>query len=448
MKPLMTPIFLWLLLMVLGVARASETPSSLVVATVNNGHMLQLQTLSQEFERTHPNIKIRWVTLPEGELRQAVSSDIQTQMHRFDVVTVGMYEVPIWAERGWLAPIKAPPGYGIEDLIESVRQGLSYKGQLYAAPFYGESSMLYYRKDLFAKAGLTMPAQPTWADMATFAARLNDPAAQVHGICLRARPGWGENMALVSTMANVFGGQWFDMQWRPQLQSPAWHQAVALYVDLLKRYGPPDATERGYNENLELFNAGRCAIWLDATVAAGFVVDRQLNAHAAHVGFAPAPTAVTHKGAHWLWAWALAIPQGTSGTRASAAQAFVAWASSRDYIRLAATKWGWGRVPSGTRISTYAEPRFQQTAPWSASELDAIRKANPHDATLHPNPYLGVQFAAINEFALIGNSFGQAIADAVRGHTSVEGALARGQAAAQRYLALQEKLPSPRRTEY
>jgi sorbitol/mannitol transport system substrate-binding protein len=243
-------------------------------------------------------------------------------------------------------------------------------------------------------------------------------------------------------MANTFGGQWFDMQWRPQLRSAAWREALSLYVDLLRQYGPADAVERGYNGNLELFNAGRCAIWVDASVAAGFVTNRKLNSHAAEVGFAPAPTAVTPKGARWLWAWALAIPKGIGDTHASAAQAFVGWATSREYVRRVAALQGWGLVPAGNRRSTYAEPGFQRAAPWAAEELAAIRMANPHDATLSPSPYTGVQFAAIPEFASIGDAFGQAVADAVSGLINVDTALARGQSVAEHFLSLRGT-PSP-----
>ena len=419
-----------------GWLRAATAPATLVIATVNNAHMLALQTLSREFEKAHPDIRLRWITLPEADLRKAVSSDLQTQARQFDVVTIGMYEVPVFAKRGWLMPIRPPSDYDTGDLIRNVREGLSYRNELYAAPVYGESSMLYYRKDLFARAGLKMPAQPTWSEVATFAARLHDPARQVHGICLRGTPGWGGNMTLVATMVNTFGGQWFDMQWRPQLQSPAWRNAVSLYVDLLRRHGPADAIARGYNENLELFNAGRCALWVDATVAAGFVTDRRLNPRAEDIGFAPAPVAITSKGSHWLWAWALAVPTGGDERHSHAAQTFVAWATSREYIRLVAATRGWGLVPTGTRRSTYAEPGFQRAAPWASPELTAIRSANPRDATLPPSPYLGVQFAAIGEFAPIGDAVGQAIADAVSGRIDVDAALARSQSVAQRYMAL------------
>lgn len=418
-------------------AQAPAAPITLVVATVNNSHMLQLQALGHEYEYAHPGTKLRWITLPENELRRAVSSDIQTQMHRFDVITVGMYEVPIWAEQGKLLPLHPPAGYDLDDLIDNIRDGLSYRDELYAAPFYGESSMLFFRKDLFARAGLSMPEQPTWNEIEGFAAKLHDGQAGVHGICLRARPGWGENMTLVATMANAFGGQWFNMQWRPQLQSRAWHDAVNLYVRLLQRYGPRDAVERGYNENLAMFNAGRCAMWVDATIAAGSVSNAKNNPHALSVGFSPAPRAATHKGARWLWAWALAIPRTTSKDHADAAQRFVAWATSRAYVKRVAALRGWESVPSGSRKSTYTNPAFRAAAPWAAQELEAIRMADPYDATLEPNPYVGVQFAAIREFAAIGNAVGQSIADAVKGRISVDSALSRGQSVAERYLALQ-----------
>lgn len=414
---------------------SATAPINLIIATVNNGHMLTLQTLSREFETAHPDVRLRWVTLPEVELRRAVNNDLQTQTRQFDVVTIGMYEAPVFAKRGWLMPIQPPPGYDRQDLIDNIREGLSYRGELYAAPFYGESSMLYYRKDLFAKAGLKMPARPTWSEVASFAARLHDPQRQVQGICLRGKPGWGENMTLVATMANAFGGQWFDMQWHPQLQTPAWREAVSLYVDLLRRHGPSDAVERGYNGNLDLFNNGRCALWVDATVAAGFISDRRLNPHAANVGFAPAPVAVTSKGANWLWAWAFAVPSSVDKGRADKAQAFAAWATSREYVRLVAATHGWGLVPAGARKSTYAQPEFQRAAPWAKHELEAIRSANPRDATLNPSPYLGVQFAAIPEYAPIGDAVGRAIADAVSGRTSTDSALARSQSIAQRFMA-------------
>lgn len=410
--------------------------ASLVIATVDNEHMLQLQSLSKVFEKAHPDIKIRWVTLKEHELRRFVSSDIATQAAQVDIVTIGMYEVGIWARRGWLKPIRPAADYGLDDLLDNIREGLSYQRTLYAAPLYGESSILMYRKDLLAKAGEHMPAKPTWQEVARLAGKLNDPTRGVHGICLRGSPGWGENITLVTTMVNAHGGQWFDMGWTPQLESQPWQDAVGLYVDLLRRYGPEDAASRGYNENLALFLQGKCALWVDASVAAGFVSDPKYSRWSGTVGFARAPSAVTAKGSHWLWAWALAIPSSVDAEREAAAQQFVHWATSRAYIELVAATNGWRLVPSGTRKSTYARAPFQRAAPWAAVELEAIRNANPRDATLPPSPYAGVQFAVIPEFRDIGDAVGGFIASAVNGQSTVAEALAKSQFMARRQMLL------------
>lgn len=415
---------------------AHARATNLVIATVNNASMLQMQQLTPVFEQQHPDIKVRWVTLSEGALRRDVTSDITTRGQQFDVVTIGLYETPLWAQRGWIKPIFPDPDYDEDDLLTPIRQGLSYQGLLYAAPFYGESSLLMYRKDLLRRAGLHMPAQPTWSQIAGLAAKLNDPAHGVHGICLRARPGWGENMSLVTSMVNAFGGQWFDMRWQAQLLSTPWKQAVNLYVQLLRNDGPPDAAERNYNGNLRLFEQGHCALWVDASVAAGFVSDPRRSKVASEVGFAPAPVEVTARGSHWLWAWALAIPADVSPAQAAAARSFIAWAGSRAYVQLAARRFGWSLVPPGTRTSTYADPRFRAAAPWAARELQAIQSADPRQPTLPPSPYTGIQYVQIPEFRDIGDQVGQAISLAVRGKISVEQALSDAQATTQRTMLL------------
>lgn len=414
---------------------ASAAPTRLVIATVDNGHMVQLRQLSAEFESAHPDIRLSWVILEETALRRYVAADLASRNARFDVVTIGPYETGMWARRGWLRPIRTGPGYDLDDLLPTIRAGLSEGGRLYAAPLYGESSMLMYRKDLLRRAGLAMPAAPTWRDVAAMAVRLHDPALRINGICLRGKPGWGANMTLVSTMVNAYGGQWFDMAWQPRLDSQAWQEAAGLYVSLLRGAGPADAALRGYNDNLKLFQDGRCALWVDATVAAPFVSDPRLSRHGADVGFAPAPVAHTAKGSSWLWSWALAIPYYVDGPREAAAQRFVEWSSSRAYVRLVAARKGWGMVPSGTRWSTYAEPAFRRAAPWADQELAAIRRADPRDPTLPRSPYTGVQYVATPGFRELGDEVGGHLAQAVLGRIGVQEALQRAQSSARRQLA-------------
>lgn len=428
----MKPTLPALLLAWAGLACAAEPVTEIVVATVNNGHMIEMQRQTRRFEEANPGIRVRWETLEESALRARVTTDIATGGGRYDVLTIGLYETRIWSRRGWLLPLELPADYDADDLLPTVRAGLSLNGRLYALPFYAESSMLMLRSDLARKAGVALPDRPSWTQVREAAARLHDPAAGVAGLCLRGKPGWGDNMALITTMVNAHGGQWFDMAWRPQLDGKAWKDAVTLYVDLLTRYGPPGTPANGFNELLTLFQDGRCAMWVDATVAASFIDDPKRSQVAGRVAYLQAPQAATAKGANWLWSWALAVPSATR--KAAAAQRFVTWATSRAYVQQVAASRGWAAVPTGTRRSTYDNPAFQRAAPFAAAERRAIDSVNPDDPTLPRSPYSGVQYVAIPEFQAIGIAVGQQIAGALAGRQGVAQALAAGQLACERAL--------------
>jgi sorbitol/mannitol transport system substrate-binding protein len=409
---------------------AALANTELVIATVNNRQMIEMQKLTPVFEKANPDIKVKWVTLEETVLRQRVTTDIATKGGQFDIMTIGMYEAPIWAKKGWLKEIKPDANYDINDLLPGIRGGMSHEGKLYSAPFYGESSFTMYRSDLAQAAGVSIPEQPTYKDIENFASKVNNPEKGIFGICLRGKPSWGENMAYLTTLVNVHGGQWFDMQWKPQVNSKPWQDAITFYVDLMKKYGPPGASANGFNENLNLFAVGKCGMWIDATSAAGSLSDPKFSKVADKIAFAKAPIAVTEKGKGFSWSWGLSIPSSTK--KEEAAQKFINWATSKDYVKLVADTDGWITVPTGNRKSTYTNPEFQKVSKFGAMELKAIEAVDVHDATLPKSPYQGVQFAGIPEFQAIGTAVGQEISAALAGKKSVADALKAGQFAADR----------------
>ena len=409
----------------MGLIPAAAIANELTIATVNNGHMIAMQKLSAEFLRENPDTTLNWVTFNEGELREQVTKDITERGGQFDIMTIGMYEAPIWGERGWLVPLEFSPAYDQADLLPAVRDGLSYDGALFAAPFYGESSMIMYRSDLMQQAGIQLDDTPNWQDVITAAEAMTDRANGIYGICLRGKPGWGDNMAFLTTMANSFGAQLFDENWKPTLNSPEWKDAVTVYVDTLRKYGPPGSEGNSFNEILSLFNNGRCGMWIDATIAASFLTNPSMSEFAGDVAFAQAPSGVTSKGANWLWAWALAVPAGTNASEE--ATKFIEWATSKAYIELVGEKRGWGQVPTGTRQSTYENSQFRQAAVFAEAELSAILSADPTDSTMKPSPYVGVQFASIPEFADIGGYMGTQMTAALKGDLSIDEALANAQ---------------------
>src|SRR5258708_14060361 len=193
---------------ILSISAPSMAQTTLTIATVNNGDMIRMQGLTSDFTAKNPDIAVKWVTLEENVLRQRVTTDIATKGGQFDILTIGTYEVPIWAKQNWLVTLdKLPPDYDVADLLPKIRDAVSLGGKLYAAPFYGESSMIMYRIDLFQKAGLTMPESPTWDFVIDAAKKVTDKSAGVYGICLRGKAGWGENMAVLTAMSNCFGAR-------------------------------------------------------------------------------------------------------------------------------------------------------------------------------------------------------------------------------------------------
>ncbi|KXG83947.1 ABC transporter substrate-binding protein [Agrobacterium bohemicum] len=405
---------------------------TLTIATVNNGDMIRMQGLTSEFTAKNPDIQVEWVTLEENVLRERVTTDIATNGGQYDIMTIGNYEVPIWAKQGWLLPLeKLGEGYDVADMLPSIKGGLTVDSKLYAAPFYGESAMIMYRKDLFEKAGLKMPENPTWEFIGDAARKITDRTADVNGMCLRGKAGWGENMAFITALTNSFGGRWFDENWKPQFDQPEWKNALQFYVDLMKDAGPSGASSNGFNENLTLFQQGKCGMWIDATVAASFVSNPKDSKVADQVGYALFPTQGEMKNhGNWLWSWNLAIPK--SSQKAEAAEKFIAWATSKEYTQLVASKDGWANVPPGTRTSLYKNADYQKAAGFAAPTLAAMNAADITKPTVKPVPYTGGQFVAIPEFQSLGTTVGQLFSAVVAGQSSVDDALASAQSTATR----------------
>ena len=409
---------------VAGAAWAEE----ITIATVNNNDMIVMQELAPKWEEATGN-KINWVVLEENVLRQRTTQDISTNGGSFDIMFIGAYETPIWGKNGWLAPLDdfaSDAAYDLNDIFQLVRNGLSADGHLYAVPLYSETSFTYYRTDLFEKAGIAKPDhQITYDAFKDMVAKVHDPANGIYGTCQRGKAGWGENMAFVGTLANAFGARWFDMDWKPQLDSPEWNAAIHYYVDLMTNYGPPGATANGHNENRALFKDGKCATWVDATSAANDVKNPANSKVADVTDFFQAPKQATDKGTGWFWSWALAIP--ASSQKQDAAKDFLKWATSKEYFQMVGETKGWVAVPSGTRASIHEDPRLLEAAPFAATIKDAIFSVDPADPTRDPVPYTGVQFVAIPDFQGIGNFVGQQVAAALAGQMSVEDALAASQ---------------------
>lgn len=397
---------------------------TVTIATVSNPQMTNMQKLVSDFN-SKTGIKTTFLTLNEIDLRNKIQQDVALGAGKFDVLMISNYETPLYAANKWLEPLdphisalsKADQSqFDLQDILDVWRTSLAYQNKLYSLPFYGESSMMFYRTDLFEQNHLTMPSNPTWDQIKQFAQKLNAPSHS--GIVLRGEPGWGANMAPFDTVINTFGGRWFNQNWQPQLTSPQVKNAAAFYAMMVQKYGQSGATSDNFPECEQVFSSGKGAMWYDATSAAGYLTTPSTSTVAKNVGFAHAPVDVTPHGSHWLYSWSLAIEQASK--HKDAAFQFVKWATSKDMVQMMGKKYGWENVPPGTRTSTYKSTPYGKK-PWASLELDAIENADPQHPTAQPVPYTGIQFIDIPEFESLGDQVGRDLASLLAGKVSVDG---------------------------
>lgn len=412
-----------------GAGAIGASDDQLVIAIVSNPQMEDAIDLSERFEAENPGIDLKFVSLPENEARAKITASVATGGGEFDAVMISNYETPQWADNGWLVNLQPyideTEGYDDEDFIPSIREALSYDGDMYSVPFYGESSFLVYRKDLFDQAGLTMPDRPTWQQVRDLAAQLHDPDNGMTGICLRGLPGWGENLAPMDTVVNTFGGHWFDEEWNAGLDEPEFREAAQFYVDLVRDYGISGAATAGYGECITRYSQGQAAMWYDATAMVSTVESPSDSQVVGKNGYAQAPVVDT-EASGWLYSWSLAIPE--SANNPDAAWRFLSWVTDKQYIELVGTELGWERVPPGSRQSTYARPEYAEVAEaYAEPTLTALSNAAQDKTMTQPVPYPGIQFVGIPEFQDLGTRVSQQISAAIAGQISVDEALDQSQ---------------------
>jgi len=402
---------------------------TLTLATVNNGQMKDMESLKGEFEAANPGIKINFQVMEEGDLRSSVTSDVANKAGQYDIVTIGAYEVPQWGANGWLTDLTAglsDDAYDVGDILPPVKDALSVDGKQYAVPFYGESSILMYNKEILDAAGVKMPNNPTWQQVAAAAKKVNN--ADHAGICLRGKPGWGDLFAPLTTVVQTFGGTWYDMDWNAKVNAPEFVQAVTFYKDLLASAGQKDPVSYSFNECLTALKTGKVAMWYDASVAAS-MLEADDSPVKGKMGYAHAPVVKT-KESGWLWSWNLAVPANTQNK--DAAVKFIKWATSKEYHQLVGSKLGWSLVPPGARTSTYSIPEYKEAAAaYAPITLEVMSAVNPKQPGVNPQPWVGIQYVAIPEFQDVGNQVAQLVADALAGRITVKEALDKGQVIAQ-----------------
>src|SRR5918994_1445662 len=356
---------------------------SINVAIVDNPQMKDIADLTPELFTKKSGVKVKYTILDEGTLRQVTTRDVAAGGRQFD-------------------------------------------GKMYAAPFYAESSFLMYRKDVLKEEGVTIPAKPTWDQVAAAARKVDSP--DMAGICLRGKPGWGDLGASFTTVLNTFGGTWWSANddgsvGAAQVDQPEFKEALQFYVDLVNDAGEDDAANASFNECLAQYQDGKVAMWYDATVAAGTLEADDSPVKGLN-GYVTAPVRET-EASGWLWTWALAIPQNSPDP--DTAWEYISWATGPDYVKAAGEQvaGGWAAIPPGTRASTYEISEYQEAAgAFADATLESMEAAPIDNPGTTPRPGLpGVQYVGIPEFQDVGNRCTEQFSSVIAGQTNIDAAL-------------------------
>ena len=303
-------------------------------------------------------IKVVLEIYPEEILRNKITVELTARNRDLDVYTMSPpQETMLFVKNGWLTPIdefvKASPEYDIADYIPSALAGGEVGGKLYAIPLFTERPVLYYRTDIFAKAGIKPPK--TFDELMADAKLLNNPSAKIYGFVERG----AGNPAVTQfvTFLRGFGGDYQSADYRTAtINTPEAIKAYQYYGEILRNYGPPGVLNMNWGETSNLFAQGLVAMRIDNDSQFAQVVDKNKSLVWDKVGFATVPAGPAGMGSCNVAPWALCIPSYSA--KKAAAWEFIRWATSKE-ISLGAMQAG----QFGARQSVWKNPEATKGLP-------------------------------------------------------------------------------------
>ena len=349
------------------------------------------------------------------------------------MVTLGTFDMTTYYNSGWTVGLdeyfdkmseEDKAAYNKDDIFEPVLASCTdaATGTLAALPFYSESTMICYNKEIFDALNLTMPENPTWTEILELAKKCDGYSGEgydkVAGIAMRGKAGSGENQYIFSSIMNSFGGQYYDKDWNTTYDSKEVRQAWEFYKELMN-YAEDSPTTCGYTECLNLFTQGQAAIYYDATVSAA-TFESADSAVKGKVGYVPAPSEKEALSST-IGGWGMAVTSGSQ--HKDEAFQFLTWATSNDYLNLVGESEGWTSVPSGTRASLYENENYLKEAPFAKMTAAAIQSAKPNHPAVEETPYTGTSLPNIPEYSSWGTTIAEELSAYIAGTTSLDDAL-------------------------
>jgi multiple sugar transport system substrate-binding protein len=333
-----------------------------------------IQSLVPDFEKL-TGIKVQYETFTEDQYRQKVLLELAAGTGAVDVIHTATAQegLKFWRS-GWYEPLDAylknprltDPNFDLADISKPALKGNTYDGKLVALPTTQQTTMLYYRKDLFEKAKLKVPQ--TFAELEETAKKLHnmeDGSQKVVGIVLR-----GKKAAATSQWAPYLfslGGTWLTKDGKPAINSPEAVQAFDLYGRLLRNYGPPGAVNYHWYECVSLFVQGKAAMYTDVSNRIFYFEDPAKSQIVGKIGYALFPAGPASR-TPTMEVWSMAV--SSKSKKKEAAYLFVEWAASKENVLKMHLK----GAPS-VRASAWKDPKFlaeQRHKDWIEASLKSL----------------------------------------------------------------------------
>ena len=277
-----------------------------------------LKTAIPDFEKA-TGIRVKVEQLQESQLTQKLTTEFATRSSSVDVfMTRPLQEGKLFDKNGWYEPLNMD----FADYPKNVMSVATFASKAYIVPLVTEWQVLYYRKDLFQKAGLKVPAN--FNELETAARKLNSES--VAGIASR-----GKGAAAVTQLSSYvynYGGLYLDKGVAVFDSKPA-VDAIRFYGKLLGSYGPKGVTSMSWENIMPLFQAGKIAMWTDASVFYGQVVEpAKSQVAAANVGIANFPAGPKMNSPFIVVSWGMAVAKQSKNK--DLAMRFLQWATSKE----------------------------------------------------------------------------------------------------------------------
>ncbi|MGH2387140.1 MAG: ABC transporter substrate-binding protein [Chloroflexota bacterium] len=359
-----------------------------------------------------------------ADVTQKDLTDLVSGAGTLDVLQIDSMVIPQWVRLKYLEPLDPyltnhsltdSSWFKPNDILSRFRALGVQDGATYALPEYPETSLLFYRKDLFAKAGIKQPPT-TYAEWATDAAKVTDRAHHLYGIGLIGMKGADQNVYRWTSIARAFGGGFFKNFPRdltPIINSPANVAATQWMADVLKRYGPPGEASMGWNEVDTGAAQGQIASTLDT-----FDVGPYLEDPSASKTIGKWAAAVVPGGPGGIWpsefSWMLGI--NARSQHKGAAWLFVEWANSTPVMLSKLNM-----TPITNRTSLWSDPRVLKASAKisNGTWLPAVRRslaiANPQFRPRFPGwEQMGDRLSLAIQAAIAGNSSAKSALDSAQ----------------------------------